>query len=119
MRVVMPVLMVLVVAGSVPAMPARAQSCSDDYVTIETIQGTIIDIKPAPEPFKTADIYLTGPARCARIWMQVLKTDAERCRAGGRIAVKGVITSDPENNSWQIGSEKNEYMRLGDDFTCA
>ena len=50
--------------------------------------------------------------------MQVLKKDAERCHAGGRIEVTGVVTADTENNSWEIGSSKNDYMTLGDDFTC-
>ena len=49
-----------------PSKPARADSCSNDYVTVETIRGTIMDIKPAPEPFPTADIYLSGPPPCAR-----------------------------------------------------
>ena len=75
-----------------PAAPARANSCSNDYVTIETIRGTIMDIKPAPEPFPTADIYLSGPAPCARIWMQVLKGDAAKCHVGGNIEVRGLIT---------------------------
>jgi hypothetical protein len=98
---------VLVVGCAMPARLARAQSCQDDYVTIETIRGTIIDIKLAPEPFKTADIYLSGPTPCDRIWMQVFKTDAARCQVGNAIEVRGVITSDVENNAWQIGSPKN------------
>jgi hypothetical protein len=97
----------------------RADSCSNDYVTIETIRGTIMDIRPAPEPFPTADIYLSGPTPCARLWMQVLKSDAAQCRIGGGIAVRGVITSDEENHAWQIGSPENEYMTLGRDFTCS
>ena len=101
-----------------PTAPARAQSCSDDYVTVETIRGTIIDIKPAPEPFRSADIYLTGPAPCTSMWMQVLKHDAENCRVGGFVEAEGVITQDAENNSWEINPAKNEYMTLGDDFTC-
>jgi len=118
MRIAVFLLAVLIVGCAMPARLARAQSCQDDYVTIETIHGTVIDIKPAPEPFRTADIYLSGPTPCDRIWMQVFKTDASRCRIGDMIGVKGVITSDPENNAWQIGSAKNEYMLLGDDFTC-
>ena len=101
-----------------PSAPARADSCSNDYVTIETIRGTIMDIKPAPEPFPTADIYLSGPAPCARIWMQVLKTDAAQCHVGGNIDARGLITSDEENNAWEIGPANNEYMTLGQDFTC-
>ena len=108
----------LILAGSSPSSPSRAQSCADDYVTIETIRGTIVAINPAPEPFQSADIDLTGPTPCTRMWMQVLKQDAERCHVGGSIEVKGVVTADPENHSWEIGPTKNEYMTLGDDFTC-
>jgi hypothetical protein len=118
MRPIAPVLMALILAGSLPAPPARAQSCSDDYVTIETVEGTILEINPAPEPFKTADILFAGPSRCERIWMQVLKGDAARCRIGGRIQATGVITMDTEANAWDIGPTKNEYMALGEDFTC-
>lgn len=108
----------LILACSSPGSPSRAQSCADDYLTIEMIRGTIMAINPAPEPFRSADIDLTGPAPCTRMWMQVLKKDAERCHVGGVIQVTGVITADTENNSWEIGSSKNEYMTLGDDFTC-
>ena len=115
------------IAAAVLALPvlatdasnhARAQSCADDSVTIEKISGTIFDIVLAPEPFRSADIYLSGPAPCTRIWMQVLKTDAAKCRIGGSIDVRGVITSDAENNAWQIGPVQNEYMVLGEDFSC-
>src|ERR1051326_2775046 len=109
----------LVAGCAMPSRFAIAQSCQNDYVTIETIRGTIIDIKPAPEPSRTADIYLSGPLPCDRIWMQVFKMDAARCRIGNTIEAKGVITSDAENDAWQIGSAKNDYMRLGDDFTCS
>jgi hypothetical protein len=102
-----------------PSTSARADSCANDYVTIETFRGTIMDIKPAPEPFPTADIYLSGPPSCARMWMQVMKRDAQKCRVGGDIEVHGLVTSDEENNAWQIGSANNEYMTLGDDFTCS
>src|SRR5438067_11624426 len=105
--------------GRDPAAPGRGNSCSNDYVTIETIRGTIVDIKPAPEPFPTADIYLSGPVPCARIWMQVLKADAAQCHVGGNIEVRGLITSDEENNAWEIGPANNEYMTLGEDFTCS
>jgi hypothetical protein len=98
---------------------AQAQSCVDDYLTIEMVSGTILDIKPAPDPFKTADIYFTGPTPCYRMWMQVLKPDAAPCRIGATLEATGVITSDPENNAWQIGSAKNEYMVLGEDFSCS
>jgi hypothetical protein len=119
MRIAVFLIAVLIVGCALPARLARAQSCQDDYVTIETIRGTIIDIKAAPDPFRTADIYLSGPTPCDHIWMQVFKTDASRCQIGDMIEVKGVITSDPENNAWQIGSAKNEYMVLGDDFSCS
>jgi hypothetical protein len=108
----------LILACSSPGSPSRAQSCANDYLTIEMIRGTIMAINPAPEPFKSADIDLTGPAPCTRMWMQVLKKDAERCHAGGWIEVRGVVTADVENNSWEIGPTTNEYMTLGDDFTC-
>lgn len=101
-----------------PGAPVRADSCANDYVTIEAFHGTIMDIKPAPDPFPTADVYLSGPPPCARMWMQVTKRDAEKCRVGGNIEVHGLVTSDEENNTWQIGSANNEYMTLGDDFTC-
>jgi len=107
------------VAALLPAPPSRAQFCSDDYVTIDTIVGTILEIQLAPEPFKSADIFLAGPERCARLWMQVLKRDAEQCRVGDRIEARGVVTSDPADNSWQINPETNEYMLLGQDFTCS
>lgn len=102
-----------------PQLSGTAQSCADDYLTIETIRGTIIDIKPAPEPFRSADIYLSGPAPCTTMWMQVLKQDTGNCRIGGFIEARGVVTSDAENNAWQIGPLQNDYMRLGDDFTCS
>lgn len=101
-----------------PAKHAQAQSCADDFVTIETIRGTIINIKPAPEPFGSADIYLSGPAPCTSMWMQVLKPDAEQCLIGGIIKVRGIVTSDSENNDWQIGPVDKEYLTLGQDFTC-
>src|SRR5438105_15552151 len=91
-----------------PAAPARADSCSNDYVTVETMRGTIIDIKPAPEPFPTADIYLSGPPACARIWMQVLKRDAAKCRVRGEVEVRGVDNSDDADNAWEIGSVNSE-----------
>ncbi len=109
----------LVLSGAAGARSAQAQSCADDYVTIENISGTIIDIKPAPEPFRSADIFLSGPAPCTRMWMQVLKSDAEKCRIGGAIDVHGVITSDSENDAWQIGPVQNEYMTWDEDFTCS
>jgi hypothetical protein len=32
--------------------------------------------------------------------------------------VTGVVTMDVENMSWEIGPTKNDYMTLGQDFTC-
>jgi hypothetical protein len=113
------IVLVLVAAAAPGSNRAQAQSCADDYVTIENIRGIIIDIKPAPEPFRSADIYISGPAPCTRIWMQVLKSDAEKCRIGGEIELRGVVTSDSENHDWEIGPVQNEYMTLGDDFTCS
>jgi hypothetical protein len=85
---------------------------------VETIRGVIIDIKPAPDPFKTADIFFSGPVPCTHIWMQVLKTDAAKCRVGDVIEVRGVVARDVDANSWEVGPTKNDYMALGDDFTC-
>jgi hypothetical protein len=113
------IVLALTALAAHPPNDAQAQSCADDYVTIENIRGTIIDIVPAPEPFRSADIYLSGPAPCIRMWMQVLKSDAEKCRIGGAIEARGVVTSDSENNAWQIGPVQNDYMTLGDDFTCS
>lgn len=112
------ILFALTALAARPPEPARGGSCADDYVTIEHIRGTVIDIKPAPEPFRSADIYLSGPAPCTTMWMQVLKRDAENCHVGGVIDARGLVTSDAENNAWQIGPVQNEYMTLGDDFTC-
>jgi len=105
--------------GLLPSQPTQAQFCSDDYVTVDTIIGRILDIVPAPDPFKSADIFLSGPERCTRMWMQVLKKDAEQCRVGDRIEAKGIVTSDPESSTWQINPEMNEYMLLGVDYTCS
>jgi hypothetical protein len=118
MRRFVPILAFLITVDSVPARPVRAASCADDYLTIETVRGTIIEIKPAPQPFKTADIYFSGPAPCDRMWMQVSKADALRCRAGMAIEATGVVTMDVENSSWEIGPTKTDYMTLGADFTC-
>jgi hypothetical protein len=116
------VVLAVVLAGVPGSPPARAQvqrsACADDYLTIETVRGTIIEIKPAPEPFKTADIFFSGPSPCDRMWMQVLKMDAARCRVGNSIEVTGVVTMDVENKSWEIGPTKNDFMTLGQDFTC-
>ena len=97
---------------------AGAQGCSDDYVTVDKVAGTIVSIDLAPAPFKSADIFIAGPEPCTRMWMQVLKTDAAQCRVGDRVEAKGIITSDPENNAWQINPELHDYMLYGSDFTC-
>jgi hypothetical protein len=113
---------ILLILGSLavlcPSWRASAQGCSDDYVTIDTVLGTIVAIDLAPEPFKSADIFIAGPQPCTRMWMQVLKTDAAQCRVGDRVEAKGIITSDPDNNAWQINPELHEYMFYGSDFTC-
>lgn len=100
------------------ASPAEAQSCSDDYISVETIIATIVEIKPAPEPFSSADIFLKGPERCPLLWMQVLKKDAAQCRVGDHVEAKGIVTSDSYEGSWQINPERNDYMLLNADFTC-
>jgi hypothetical protein len=106
-------------APPLPSAPLRpVPSCHDDYVTVETVRGRILEIKPSPEPFRSADIFFLAPPPCDRMWMQVLKPDAARCRVGGRIAVTGIVTADVENNAWQIGPRNNAYLTLGDDFAC-
>ncbi|HEX5282140.1 MAG TPA: hypothetical protein VFW28_18825 [Micropepsaceae bacterium] len=119
MRVAAAIAFAVTLLAAHPAQRAHAQSCADDAVTIETVRGTVMDIKLAPDPFPSADIYLSGPAPCAAMWMQVLKQDAEKCRVGGAIEVRGVVTSDAENNAWQIGPVDNQYMTFGQDFTCS
>ena len=101
-----------------PGPPAHAQACTDDYVTIDTITATILEIVPAPEPFVSADMLLKGPERCTPIWMQVLKSDAEQCRVGDRVEARGIVVSDPDSNSWNITPVAKIYMLLGDDYTC-
>ena len=118
MRVIGLFLLVLVFAGAAAPPPLRA-ACADDYLTIETVRGIIIEIKPAPEPFKTSDIYFSGPPPCDRMWMQVLKTDASRCRVGRPMEATGVVTRDVENASWEIGPVESTYMTLGSDFHCS
>ena len=95
-----------------------AQVCTDDYMTIDTFYGTILEIVPAPDPFSSADILLKGPDNCTPMWMQVLKRDAAQCRVGDRVEARGIIVSDPENNAWNINPERNPYMFIGQDFTC-
>ncbi len=122
MRILAGAFLCLVVLASAAAQPRKAPlaspQCSDDYVTIERVAGVIIEIRPAPEPFRSADIFMSGPAPCLRMWMQVLKSDAIKCRIGDRVQAKGVITSDPDDAAWQINPEKNEYMLLNQDFIC-
>jgi hypothetical protein len=118
MRVLTLVLCSLVAAAHVPSTEAKAQVCTDDYMTVDTFFGTIIDIVPAPEPFVSADMLLKGPDNCSPMWMQVLKADAAQCRIGDRIEARGIIVSDPENNAWNINPERNMYMRLSQDYSC-
>lgn len=114
-------LLVLVACAPAPrplSLAAEPHACANDYQTVETVMGRIMDIKPAPEPFPTADIDMTGPAPCGRMWMQVLKTDAAHCHVGDAVEATGVVTEDVENNSWQIGPTQNDYMTFAQDFTC-
>jgi hypothetical protein len=119
MRLLVSALLFVIATGAAPAPVTRA-ACADDYFTVETIHGTILEIKPAPEPFKTADIHFSGPPPCEQMWMQVLKTDAVPCRVGGTIEATGVVTMDAEagDNIWDMGPTKNDYMTLGEDFHC-
>ena len=97
----------LILVCSSPSSPSRAQSCADDYLTIETIRGTIVAINPAPEPFQSADIDLTGPAPCTRMWMQGPEKGCgtvPRWRLDRGVRV--VVTADTENNPWEIGLEQ-------------
>lgn len=110
-----------IAAALVLSLPSatRAQVCTDDYMTVDTFYGTILEIVPAPEPFSSADMLLKGPDNCTPMWMQVLKSDAAQCRIGDRIEARGIIVSDPENSAWNINPERNMYMLLGQDFTCS
>ena len=110
----------IAVAAFVLASPSatQAQACTDDYMTIDTFYGTIVEIVPAPEPFVSADMLLKGPENCTPMWMQVLKRDAAQCRIGDKVEARGIIVSDPENNAWNINPERNTYMYIGQDFTC-
>ncbi len=98
--------------------PTTAQVCVDDYATVETYAGTILEIVPAPEPFSSADILIKGPDYCSPLWMQVLKSDAAQCRIGDRIEARGIIVSDPENGAWNLNPTEHVYMLLGQDFVC-
>src|SRR5262245_48398044 len=53
MRALILVLSLIVVAARVPvpSMATNAQACTDDYMTVDTFIGTILEILPAPEPF--------------------------------------------------------------------
>jgi hypothetical protein len=101
-----------------PSAPMVTQTCTDDYMTIDTFHGTLREVASAPEPFSSADLILDGPEHCTPLLMQVLKSDAAQCRIGDRIEARGIIVSDPENNEWNINPERNAYMLLGQDWTC-
>jgi hypothetical protein len=116
--VILGFLFIVLAAATVPPDRVRAQSCADDYLSVEAIVGEVIEIRPAPEPFPTADLLISGPNPCEQMWLQALKTEAAACRVGGRIEARGVVTMDPENATWEINSEKNDFMKLGQDFTC-
>ncbi|HEX3483574.1 MAG TPA: hypothetical protein VHT51_00850 [Micropepsaceae bacterium] len=107
-------------SAAAPTPPPQRAACADDYLTVETLRGIILEIKPAPDPFKTADIHFSGPHPCEDVWIQVLKADAARCREGASIEATGVVTMDAEagDNSWDMGPAKNDYMTLDDDFHC-
>ena len=98
--------------------PIEAQTCTEDYVTVETVYGTIVEIVPAPEPFVSADIRLSVAAKCTPLWMQVLKSDAGQCRVGDKIEARGIVVSDPETESWTINPIAKMYMLLGQDYSC-
>jgi hypothetical protein len=120
MRVLTVVLVSLVIATRVfgPSTAAGAQVCTDDYMTVDTFYGTILEVVPAPDPFSSADILLKGPEKCTPMWMQVLKSDAAQCRIGDRVEARGIIVPDPENHAWNINPERNMYMLLGQDWFC-
>jgi len=88
MRNLILLLSVVVVAShlSFQAPSVHAQACTDDYMTIDTFVGTIVEIVPAPEPFSSADMLLEGPDNCSPLLMQVLKADAAQCRIGDKRA---------------------------------
>ena len=114
------VLVFVVIAAHVfPLSAAKsAKVCTNDYMTVDTSNGTILEVLPAPDPFSSADILLKGPENCTPMWMQVLKSDAAQCRIGDRVEARGIIVSDPENNAWNINPERNTYMLLGQDWFC-
>jgi hypothetical protein len=98
--------------------PIEAQTCTEDYVTVETVYGTIVEIVPAPEPFVSTDIRLSVAAKCTPLWMQVLKSDAAHCQVGDRVEVRGIVIPDFETDSWTINPVAKMYMLLGQDFSC-
>jgi hypothetical protein len=54
-------------------------------------------------------------------WLAALNPSwpaSAQCRIGDHVEAKGIITSDPDNNAWQINPELHEYMLYGTDFTC-
>ena len=101
-----------------PSTATTTQTCTDDYMTIDTFRGTLREVAAAPEPCSSADLILDGPENCTPLLMQVLKSDAAQCRIGDRIEARGIIVSDPENNAWNINPERNAYMLLGQDWSC-
>ena len=98
--------------------PIEAQTCTEDYVTVETVHGTIVEIVPAPEPFVSTDIRLSVAAKCTPLWMQVLKSDAAHCQVGDRVEVHGIVIPDFESDAWTINPVAKMYMLLGQDFSC-
>jgi hypothetical protein len=116
MRPIVAVLMLMI--ALFPARPAKAQGCTDDDMSVDTIMATILEIVPAPEPFVSADILLRGPDGCPRLWMYVLKSEAVECRVGDRVEARGIVIRDPENNAWNIHPTQDEHMRLYQDYTC-
>jgi hypothetical protein len=120
MRVLTVVVFSIVIAARIfaPSAARSAQVCTDDYMTVDTFYGTILEVVPAPDPFSSADILLKGPDNCTPMWMQVLKSDAAQCRIGDRVEARGIIVSDPESKAWNINPERNTYMRLGQDWFC-
>ena len=98
--------------------PIEAQTCTEDYVTVETVHGTIVEIVPAPEPFVSADIRLDVPAKCTPLWLQVLKSDAAQCRIGDKVEVHGIVVTDSETDAWTISPVAKMYLVLGQDYSC-
>ena len=120
MRALTLVLSSIVIAACIlaPSTATNAQVCTDDYMTVDTFYGTILEIVPAPDPFVSADMLLKGPENCTPMWMQALKSDTAQCRVGDRVEARGIIVSDPENKAWNINPERNMVMLLGQDYSC-